>query len=86
MYSFVSEAHDELAEALGCHNLYALVERGRSCQHTVAFHAVLGSGYTHGIAEHTARTIALLRTYYVRGAQGRRSGAYDSRSASRASP
>ena len=43
MYAVVTEVHDESTEALGYHDLFALVERRRSYQQTMALHAVLSS-------------------------------------------
>ena len=65
IFAVVTEVHDAFVEALECHDLYALVERGRPYQQTMIVHAVLGSGRTHSIPEYTAQAITSLCTYYV---------------------
>ena len=57
MYAVVIEIHDALAMALGCHDLYALVQRRRSNMQSMAVHAVLGSRCAHGISEHTTQAV-----------------------------
>ena len=65
MYASMADVHDALAEAFGCHDLYALVEWRRFYQQTISVHAKLRSGYTHGTMKHTAQAVTCLCTYYV---------------------
>ena len=71
-YAVMNEVHNAFAETLGCHDLYALVERGHSYQQTIDVYAVLRSVCTHGISEHTTQAVTFLCTYYILRVQWRR--------------
>ena len=65
MYAVVTEVNHAVADAFGCHDPYALVDRGLSYRLTKTVQTVLGSGCTHGISGHTTQAVTCLCTYDV---------------------